>query len=452
MKLYYLFFASLLWLMILPSDSAAYTCRITLGAFVALENSSQTFNGQTNNDSAVFSTRFFLKESELTSARLEFVGDLRNKYDFFGNVNPQLLQLTGQNVLQPRQLSLRTNPSQLGVGWAIGRVPVPQAGLVTVDGAEVIYRLNPSLKLAFFGGLDPKRPDQYSMQFNSDSAVAGVYSFYQQSPDSSGNNLSSSNAFVNRAQIGNKNQAYLFDNTSYRWSDSDQISILTYLAMIPSVRLQTLYLSWTEEWSKSVTSTFNFTSIDVQEYTLRQGFLNTLAPSPYEEINLQLRQSLSQRSLMIYSASWGFRLSDRFSYQEISTGPSFSQLLGSNFALQTSLGARKNFTANQVFFRGNLSYFSRKMEITLMEEFGYSYEADKNTYHPNITDAGVAYYFSRQFLTSVNLQMASNESVSVFAGYLTIGLRLGNDGVAPLHAQPTPVVGSLIYGANQGNL
>jgi hypothetical protein len=424
-----------------PSGAAhgmTYTSQTSFGAFVSDENFAEALDGQTKNDFYLLSARYFIKATDIGSRHLEFITDVRNKYDFFENVDKELLTLTGANTFQLRQLSVSQPEDVRGWGWTVGRFPLSEAGAINVDGGEAVYGWSRELKTSIFGGLNPRRADQLYFDFNGDSQVVGTYTVYKPKADIGRSYFWTSNAAVGQLVQSNLDRFYLFNSSTYRLSERTQLTSLIYLDFVPRLYFQTAYLSWQQGWNRDFTSNINLMSIDVIEYTRRQGFLETLPPSGYQEGNIQVQQRLNPEVQLLYNAALGLRQYDGLGRLELSAGPSTNKFLGPHYSAAALIGGGRNFSANNIFLRGTLGYYSKFWELTLDQDIGYQIEDSGDTLTPLTTEVSAAHFFSRQLYATLSLQRASNENVSILAGYFRIGYRFGSDAVPPLRDGAPP--------------
>jgi hypothetical protein len=409
-----------------------YFARFMVGSYISNEQFTNDADGSRLNSFATISSRMYLRASQLTSGNLELVGDVRDKHDFFDKLDAERLQLTASNTLQLRQLALRANNETGSLYADIGRFPIPEAGDVNTDGAEVGYRWTPSWRTSIFGGLNPKRQGQTYLQYNPDSNVLGAYTLFQ--PRNQGWNTSTyvSNAIVTEQVSGHQDRLYFYNNFIYQWNSPNQIAGVLYLDFVPRTYVQTALLTFHLQETQKVSTTASVIATDVIEYTRRRGILETLPASPYREGSASLRQIVSSGLQLDYSTSYGMRQADGLHKTEFALGPIFPTIINPHFQAKGSFGYRWNFTAQEEFLKLGISYFSKDWEVGLDQEIGYRLEASGLVYHPDVTEVSVARYLSRALYATVSVERGSMETVSVLSGFFKLGLRVGSRDVAPL--------------------
>jgi len=415
---------------------AEIDARFTAGAYASTESFIDALDGQTRNDFATVSSRFFLRASRLgESAEYEATLDLRDKHDFFDKLNRELLELGGANTFQLRQLSIRDPNEDGSFYFTLGRFPLWEAGAVHVDGAEAGLRFSDNLRSALFAGLNPARIDQSYLQFNRDAAVFGSYLAYVPKSEGWVRHFHGTAAFVGQTVENHLDRAYFFNNLVYQWGREGHLTSLVYLDFVPRIYVQTAYLSWRQGLtgiSKGLSSDLSFSAIDVIQYSRRQNLLEVLAPSPYKEATWSVKQRIGSVADLQLSGSYGVRSADALSRKEGWFGLSFPQLFGGRVALQMSVGRRRDFVSTDSLARATLGYYSRDWEVTFDQEYGVKSEDSGFVTHPWLSELGVARHLSKSLYATVSLQSARDERVSIFSTFFRIGYRFGSRGVAPI--------------------
>ena len=86
---------------------ASYRGQARVGAVNSQVKFTEPLQGEESNDAALISTRLFLEANRIRSRKDQFVLDLRDRYDFFGKSNSQILSLESVNELQIRQAAYK---------------------------------------------------------------------------------------------------------------------------------------------------------------------------------------------------------------------------------------------------------------------------------------------------------------------------------------------------------
>lgn len=397
-----------------------------VGSFLSTERFSNMVD-TTRNDFSTVSSRFFLDVSDISSNHIEGVADIRDINDFFGKFDAERLALTPDNRLQAYQVYLGLPPDGPGFYWKAGRFAVNPAGGIFTDGAEAGYAWSSSWRTSLFGGLDAKRPDQWYTTWNPDSQAFGAYSLYE--PENQGwrDRFYLANALVGETVLSHLDQAYFYTDSVYQWDARNLLSVLLYLDFTPMVYVQTGIIDYQQQLNDTWATTLNLIELDPIEYLRQQDVLEQLAPSPYREASLDVRQTLSDVALLDYEGRYGLRVDDALALWELSAGAIFPRVINEHLQLQANLVYRHDFTTYEDLLRLQAGFFSRKWEIDLDAYLGLQYQVDGNLYHPINGDLSLSWFFSKDLYATLGLEAASNELVSIGSGYLTLAYRYGSE-------------------------
>ncbi len=409
------------------------------GGFISSETFSDSNDpNTTHNDGSVISSRLSAHLGELGQIGTEANVDLRDKNDFFEKLDRENLQLTPGNQAQVYQLNLRLPPRDIGFYGTVGRFNVSEAGGRFADGAEAGYRVNDFWKASVFGGLNPRTDDQTYVTFNSNATVMGAFATYQPSMSAFNRNTYWSGAVVSENTAGNFDRVYLYNNWIYSWSGANQIVALAFLDFVPRLEVQTALVSLHQDLGQLWSTDWGFTGVNVIEYSRRQGLLETLPSSAYQEGSVNFRRAIENGAFFDTNFVYGERSSDSLIRAEILAGPSFYQIVNEHFSLKTLVGARRNFISNDGYVRLGGSYFDRNWEIDLNFNYALSLQNDGPTLHQAIGEIAVMHYFSHALYASGSFETATDEIVSVWTGAFRISYLFGQSGIASMPSKAPP--------------
>ncbi len=425
-----------------PSIASTINGRIMTGGYAARETLADIADGQSRNDSAVFSSRLFLQATEVGQSKVEYTADVRDKHDFFEKLDRERLELTPQNTFQMRQISARQPRLGADLYFEAGRFAIPDAGAVFVDGAEFGHHWTSSWKSSLFAGLNPKRLERSDLVFDRNSSVAGTYSVYQPRAQDWDRNTYWANAFVLQRRDANLDRVYWFHRFIYQWSQECQVSGAVFWDFVPRSYIQSGNMSWQQKWTERFSTDIVGTVIDVIEYSHRQGVLERLTPSPYKEAETTLRQKVGADTLMEYRAAYGVRQYDGLTKAEGAVGPTFLKLFDPHFTAQFLIGMRRDFGTQDRFFKMGVGYYSQLWELSLRQELEVQKQSDSSLLHPVVTEVTAARYFSNALFMTVSMERANNENVNIWSGFFKLGYRFGTEKIAPLR-EGTPQRGPL---------
>ena len=420
-----------------PLYAVSYSGRATVGSYISNEHFKLESDGTFNNDFSTISSRLFTRFTEITENRLEGTVDIRDKHDFFEKYDSEKLALTGNNTLQAREVSLKYNDPRSRWLATVGRFSISDAGAVNVDGAEAGVRWTESWRSSVFGGQDPKLPNQTYFQQNPHAYAFGTYTVFQPTSSSWRSNTLNSTALVAKNVQSHLDRFYFYDFFLYEWESPSRIMGMLYLDLVPRTYVQTGLLAYSQKLNKDWSSTLQGTAIDTIEYSRRKGVLETLAPSPYREGTLSVRQILNNTTSFNYYTLFGVRKADHRKVQIYSFGPDYTQIFHKEVSGGLKLGFKKNFTSRDFFTKINIGYYPKNWELVLDEYLAIQKEAAQ-TYYPIISEVSLAHFFSREFYGTLSYQNATSAIAKVNTFFIYLGYRFGSKDVPPLRDGAPP--------------
>ena len=417
-----------------PAQAVLVTSRFSVGAYAAKENFSDRSQGSNINNFQTISSRAYLKLQKLGA--FEFTADLRDKHDFFDKLDAERLQLTTSNDFQVRELNTHY-PNPQGIVYAtLGRFAILEAGSVFNDGAEIGSRLGSQLRLAAFGGHNPKRPEDTYMRSDTPDLVYGGYLSFQSKGASWTQFFNASTAYVENSAYSHVDRRYQFLQTHWQWNSSSRLINNLYLDFVPRTYLQNGNIIYQQGWGARFDTSLQLTAFDSIEYSRRRGVLETLPSSAYQEISLGTRLKATDRIHWLTLARTGERMADHMRRQDASTGFNFSELFSPKFDLTMYAGYSKEFTVEGPTSRLEANYYSRNWEI------GQSLEAaiqrGRQTLHPFVAELSIANMYSRALYSTVAVQYAQNENVTIYSGFFKLTYRYGSEDLPPLRDGTPP--------------
>lgn len=414
--------------------------RFTLGGYTSTERFTDTgSSGSTSNDFQTLSARFYLKGENLGTGDWETVLDLRDKHDFFDKLDREKLSLESRNEFQLRQLSLRySNPKKFW-GFQLGRFSISEAGSIYVDGIQIENHWTAFLTSSFFGGLHPQKRAHSYLSFDPKAEIYGTSLTYFDRRGGWNKNFYITHGVVSEIYDGHTDRNFIFQNLIYQWNEESRFITLIYYDLVPRGYVQNGILSWQQGWSKYFISDLSHNSVDVIEYSRRQGVLEKLPSSPYAESSLRLtyRMNSKQDRLYIYATD-GIRTIDNLNRESLELGFIKSRIWGPNWDFYIAGGTRKNFTSKDTLAKLGLGYFSRRWEFNLDFESQIQDNDNGTKTHPLIIDTTLSYLLSRKTFLAFSAQSASDESVKILSGFFKLGYRFGKREIPPLRDGAPP--------------
>lgn len=429
-----------------PVQGMRLTGRFSFGIYESQERFANSLaTGSNKNDARTVSARLYIRADEIGASRYEVVTDFRDKHDFFDKLNRERLSLTDRNEFQLRQASVRLPlTAQRVIGGQVGRFPVTDAGAAFVDGGKVDFG-SKSLRGGVFGGLNPRQEGRSYLKYDSKASILGVTAVFDGKGRGWSKNFYLAHAFVDQTNSGHLDRRYIFHNLIYQWAMDSRLMTLIYYDLVPRTYVQSGLALWQQRWSRSWESELSHLSIDVIEYSRRQGVLERLPASAYTENGIKITTRDSDRKWRIqFRADDGHRSSDGLRKQTLEAGVILSRMLGPNWDFYGSIGQRKNFTSDDLFVRLGLGFYSRSIEVNLdsIVEARNNREnvagERRSSTHPIVIDGTMAYYLSRKTYVATSLQHARDEDVTIWSGFLRLGYRFGDREIPPVRDGAPP--------------
>ena len=414
-----------------------YHGRVALGVYNSVEQFKNPGFSSEHNDVRNLSGRFYLGLAELGPTDMEFVADLRDKHEFFGQLTKDQLSLEERNTFQVRQLSVG-DPKAFGRGYyQLGRFSVMDAGSVFNDGLEMGWR-NASWKTGLFAGLNAKRHEQSYVQSNSESKQGGLYVTYEGQSGGWSKVLRISHAFVQQMYESDVDRQFVYQNILYQWGRYNRILSLLYVDLVPRTNVQNGLVSFQNRITRRFENQLNVSGVDVVEYQRNQGVREKLDPSPYQEVKDKVTFRQTPRLSWIVQGRYGIRKADDLKRTEGAIGVGLPGYFSKRWDMFVIGGTRNEFTSKGYFLNFKIGYFSDKRELTLSLDAATEKYEDGSKLTPIIVELGATQHLSKKFFGILSLQGATDEEVTIMGAFVRLGYRFGNREISPLRDGAAP--------------
>ena len=459
-------------LVLAPTSAYAveYDGRVTAGVYQSKETLAEPSAGSQTNDSWAYLARAFLDLTAIGPYHNEFVVDVHDRYDYFGQVDRERLVLSDANEPELRQLAVKYPYEGDDLYWSLGRFPIAHAGVLALDGAELGYGLTNTWRLGLFGGLVPA-----SKKYNEtdkpdpDDREVGLYSVYETknqdwfhhtyfansfiveqasltpetleglTGDDTTNVLTSGAATETPATKTSTTSVRWYTNLIYQSGQGSRLTALSYLYLTPKAYLRNFWLAYYRELTRTLTSTVSLTHLDLTEYDKVKDIRETIAPSAYEQGKGELKQKIGRRVEMKYEALYGKRTADGLNKWQVAAGPVVSQVFRSHVEASLRLGYRKNFLSHDDFAKVGVMYYARSFDIGVTEQAVIERHDDGRTLHPMFSELSFDGLVGQNILAGVALEYAKDENATVTSGLLTLGYRINSKQMTPVRDQAPPL-------------
>ena len=393
--------------------------------------------GETNDVQAI-STRLQLDVDGLTRKDDYLQFDLRDRYDFFGRAESEVLALTAENILQIREAAYRRPWERNRHHFTVGRFRLDEAGILANDGASYGYRLSRYGRIGFFLGIAPedivKPPSVEPDVRGFDGNQGGVYYSYDKK-NSDGKGSIYMNHAISQAPSFELNEfinrVFYFHQGVFLLGSSHRFSSFVNFDLAPAASLRRGYLSY-GYYSGRSRLRMSLTRITAEDYRVQQNVLDDLEPSTRSSLSTdyqyRLTSSLDVRGGIIYDR----RSVDGLGANDIYAGARYNGLLSKQLALGVRYGIRDDFLSDDSYLRLTANYFHRNFSINLQ----YSSESrvfdDGSTLNPTIIYSELGFYLSDKIRGSLAYSTTSAEDRNITTAFFMMAYRFGSDSVAPV--------------------
>lgn len=419
--------------------AVSYYGRASIGGFTSKETFSEANSGSNANDFQTASGRFYLRVADITKNDWDFVMDARDKYDQFDKLNTTAFQLEPKNSFHFRQLYTSNLQSDSNFLTAVGRFPLFDTGGSYLDGVQFQYKWG-RWRGGAYGGLDPFNPETEQFDNVSKYKAYGIFSHWEPLNQSWSKNFFMTHSYVTRLYQSETDRRYFYQNIFYKWGPNSRLFSTTYLDFVPRTYAQLFTFRYDQDLWKNAVSHIDFIGVDAIQYRRNQGVRETLAPSQYQQGQVQLDIPIAgsdSKNTVSPSYLYGKRQLDQLIKQETKLKFNFVEL-GSNFwDLRVSLGTRKNFVSNDQFSGLELGYYRARYEVTT--EANYAIEKyETKTLHPLTLLLSTTWIPSRDLFFSISGEYAKDEEVLITSAYFKLTYRFGSKESPPLRDGAPP--------------
>ncbi len=421
---------------------ASYYGRLISGGFFSKEvfRSSQL---DRYNDVAILSERLYVNFDKILDTSHEFTVDLRDKNNFFDKLSNERRQLVAKNKLQLYQFNLHKSGLNEGVDYSLGRFSLSEAGSVFVDGLDMGFRkslFGLSTKFSLFYGLNPQLIDETEIKFKTDSKVYGGYFILEDKGKDWDSYLYSTTSLVRQQFKSEVDRFYFFNNTNFQNAKGENFSSILYLDLEPKIYIQNLWTTYVFDLKNKFKLRTSLSTIDTLHYVRIQDVRETLPSSRYHQTSFSLR-SPSAYNQMSYETklTLGLREVDKKNLAELKFGTYFPRIIKDEISGTLNVGAKKNFTSNDLILGGGFLHSNKFREISINQDFQLEKRRSEKLNLAFITEGSYTRFFDRSLFGLVSVQNTWDRNVSIFSILFKVSYRFGEGGQAPIRDGSPPM-------------
>ncbi len=415
-----------------------YRGQVRFGGYQSSVTLNNDLSGLGTNDASIASTRFDLELTRLNRNRDQFVIELRDKYDFFGKSNNELLQLEADNRLDIRELRYERPWQNNRLYYSLGRFPLAEANIFTHDGAELGYRLSRNHRIGVFGGIanqDVFTPAYLEADFQGYNGVqVGAYSLYETHQGGRSSSSYMSNAVaqgptVELADVVNK--VYYFHLGNFNLSSAHRLRTQANMDIQPSASLRRAHIGY-QYFSRVFRVSSYITRISPEDYRLKKEVRDALVASTLDSLGLQVLHRLSTSLSLEYGASTARRTADRLDRTDLNAGVRYRGLLRGRLAVGGLIGLRDNYLSDDNYLRASLDYYSDLIYISsyiqlFNEDYAIGTQLNGTTVYGEL-----GFYLSELLRGSMAYTQSQDQLSSIQSFFLMIGYTFGDQSTSPI--------------------
>ena len=162
---------------------------------------------------------------------------------------------------------------------------------------------------------------------------------------------------------------------------------------------------------------------------------DSLVASPVITLEYDLRQKISSKMKVRYSAVYSRRDSDGLAKSDFSAGLILPKYIGKNTSVGITGGVRNNFRSSDIYIKTGANYYSQKFDIdadfTISQE---KYITGENL-SAQIIDIWGGYYISTKLQGGFGVQSINDGQANIQTLMITIGYRFGRQSITPHRTQ-----------------
>lgn len=448
------------------ASAAEYSGRLMLGAYQSQERHQEASAGQSSNDRRDALGRIYFDATGIGPYRNGFTLDIRDRYAEYGRVNDDRLVLVAANQPRVRQLAIKYPYERDRIFWSLGRMPVTEAGVDGVDGAEFGYRLSAPLQIGVFAGLIPQPETRRLLEFAPETRQIGSYLSFQQQGRDWFEHTYLTNALVMQAApvepevapttipvppipepdslepiASTREQlttAHWFHNGIFQRGKNLRITTLAHLNLAPVPYLQHGNLMALRQLSSAWSGSLSLLRIDLQEYRRTRDLREELAPSDYNQVRSDHKYKLAGGWMLLGSGFYGVRGLDRLRKTQLQAGAAVSQLYKNRLSTSFLAGYRQNFTSRDNFLRFSLNLYLNRLDVAFDQQLIIERHNDGRTLRPLISSLSMGYLVTQQILASFGGEYARDERVKIASVLATVGYRFSSRQLTPVRSKSPP--------------
>lgn len=378
------------------------------------------------NDVNIISSRFNLGLDNLLG-RDRFVMDVRDKHDFFGATDRELLELKSKNTLLVRQLAYEKPWRYNRFFYSVGRFEMFDAGIYANDGISLGYRINLGHRIGLIAGLADKTLISPRGFINDDSDYNGqqaaLFWVYESAKNKDKNSTYLSQSLISGPTVELEKQQ---NNLRYHQlgifhiSGTQRYTSLIDLDITPTINLRKALFNF-GVYRNRYRFESSYRRIHQDDFRLEQDIREVLAPSKIQSITARFIDRISRNFSMEYNSILSNRIDDGLFSYDLGLGLRYKEFLSKRMSIGLLGGYRNHYLSKDTYAKLKVDYYSSDIGVHVAQIYrSETYDDSDKSLNPLITRAELSFYLNKKVRGSAALNYTSDKELSIISAYLMI--------------------------------
>lgn len=424
-------FLALTWassqVLFIPRASAVnFDGNIRTGVYSSQISIADDTSGNGINNQQIISSRFHLDVSEISRNDKVSI-DIRDKYDFFGAIDSELLQLESKNTILVRELVYKKPWYNNPLYFSLGRFSLPEANILANDGAEIGYRFNRNNRLSLFGGLADKSiylPREISEDPEGfDKTQFGLFWYFEDTSPEMGDSIRVTNAIAKAPTVSLLNASsrlYYHHYGLWLLEGDNRLTSFVDIDLTPNMNLRKLILSYSLLGNRSQFFA-NITRLHQDDFRLKREIRYEL---PASKLNLLSSRFIYRHTRDVSSEFVGDvqnRVSDSLNSFDLGYGLRLKDIFTRTSAIGFLAGYRSHFLSNDMYFKARFDHYQEKFGVHLSNIYRTESYKNGDKLNPLTFNGELSFNLSPSLRGSGALSYTTDEKVDILSFYLALG-------------------------------
>jgi hypothetical protein len=359
--------------------------------------------------------------------RDRLIVDVRDKHDFYGAQDRELLELTSKNTLLVRQLAY-TKPWQYNrFFYSVGRFEMFDAGVYANDGISFGYRINREHRIGALAGIADKTLIAPRGFISDDSDYngqqAGLFWIYESAKNKDTNSTYLSQSIITGPTVELDDQA---NNLRYHQlgifhvAGTQRYTSLFDIDITPKANLRKAIFSL-GVYENRYRFESSYRRIHQDDFRLEQDIREDLKPSKLQSLSARFIDRFSPRFSMEYNTLLSHRVDDSLFSYDLGLGVRYRDFISKSMSIGLLGGYRDHYLSRDTYAKLKIDYYSSDLGIHITEIYRQeTYDDSEKVLNPLITRAELSFYLNEKIRGSAALNYTTDKELSILSAYVMI--------------------------------